>query len=187
MPRKKKEIVTEGNQDQPRKVGRPSIFTPKLADEICARIAMGNSLRKVCAADDMPDIVTVIAWCREKPQFSQQYDRACADRGNHLAEEALEIADETPETEPVRDKDGNIIDMRLHSAYVSWQKNRVDARKWFASKLAPKRFGDKVQTEVSGVDGNAIKVETVAVDVAELSPESRAALRAALLEAKSKR
>ncbi len=41
--------------------------------------------------------------------------------------------------------------------------------------------------EVSGPDGNAIKVETVAVDVAELSPESRAALRAALLEAKSKR
>ena len=182
MPRRKKEPETT----EPKPKGRPSIFTPALADEICTRIAEGNSLRKVCTADDMPDITTVIAWCREKPAFSQQYDRACADRGDYLAEEALEIADATPETEPVKDKDGNIVEMRLHGAYVTWQKNRVDARKWFASKLAPKRFGDKVQTEVSGPDGEAIKVETATVDVAALSPEARAALRAALLEAKSK-
>ena len=186
MPRKKKDTVSPEIAAEPKKMGRPSIFTGKLADQICARIAEGNSLRKVCAADDMPNIVTVIAWCREKPEFSKQYDRACVDRGNHLAEEALEIADETPETEPVRDKEGNIIDMKLHSAYVTWQKNRVDARRWFASKMSPKRFGDKVQTEVSGIDGSAIKVETVALDIASLSPESRAALKAALLEMKSK-
>jgi hypothetical protein len=52
--------------------------------------------------------------------------------------------------------------------------------------MSPKRFGDKVQTEVSGIDGSAIKVETVALDVASLTPESRAALKAALLEMKSK-
>ena len=186
MPKKKKDTVSPEIAAEPKKIGRPSIFTDKLADQICTRIALGNSLRKVCLADDMPDITTIIAWCREKPEFSKQYDRACVDRGNHLAEEALEIADQTPETEPVRDKAGEVIDMRLHSAYVAWQKNRVDARRWFASKMSPKRFGDKVQTEVSGVDGSAIKVETVALDVAILSPESRAALKAALLEMKSK-
>jgi hypothetical protein len=188
MPKKKKDLVTDSPEiaAEPKKIGRPSIFTDKLADQICTRIALGNSLRKVCLADDMPDITTIIAWCREKPEFSKQYDRACVDRGNHLAEEALEIADQTPETEPVRDKAGEVIDMKLHSAYVAWQKNRVDARRWFASKMSPKRFGDKVQTEVSGIDGSAIKVETVALDVAILSPESRAALKAALLEMKSK-
>ena len=188
MPKKKKDLVTVSPEiaAEPKKIGRPSIFTDKLADQICTRIALGNSLRKVCLADDMPDITTIIAWCREKPEFSKQYDRACVDRGNHLAEEALEIADQTPETEPVRDKAGEVIDMKLHSAYVAWQKNRVDARRWFASKMSPKRFGDKVQTEVSGIDGSAIKVETVALDVAILSPESRAALKAALLEMKSK-
>jgi hypothetical protein len=134
----------------------------------------------------MPDITTIIRWTRENKEFCQQYDRACIDRGNHLAEEALEIIDETPETEPVRDKEGNIIDMKLHPAYVQWQNNRVNTRKWFASKMSPKRFGDKVQTEVSGIDGSAIKVETVALDVASLTPESRAALKAALLEMKSK-
>jgi hypothetical protein len=203
MPRKKKDTITDQArglfvQDgelvtdspeiaaAPRSVGRPSKYTGNLADLICTRIALGNSLRKVCLADDMPDITTIIRWTRENKEFCQQYDRACVDRGNHLAEEALEIADQTPETEPVRDKDGEIIDMRLHSAYVSWQKNRVDARRWFASKMSPKRFGDKVQTEVSGIDGSAIQVETVALDVASLTPESRAALRAALLEVKSK-
>jgi len=186
MPKKKKDTDSPEIAAEPKKIGRPSIFTDKLADQICTRIALGNSLRKVCLADDMPDITTIIAWCREKPEFSKQYDRACVDRGNHLAEEALEIADQTPETEPVRDKAGEVIDMKLHSAYVAWQKNRVDARRWFASKMSPKRFGDKVQTEVSGIDGSAIKVETVALDVAILSPESRAALKAALLEMKSK-
>ena len=188
MPRKKKDIGTVSPEiaAEPRSVGRPSKYTGKLADEICTRIALGNSLRRVCRAADMPDITTIIRWTRENKEFCQQYDRACVDRGNHLAEEALEIADQTPETEPVLDKAGKIIDMKLHSAYVAWQKNRVDARRWFASKMSPKRFGDKVQTEVSGIDGSAIKVETVALDVAILSPESRAALKAALLEMKSK-
>lgn len=186
MPRKKKDLVTTGIEILPRKMGRPSKYTPELADEICSRIALGNSLRTICQADDMPNITTVIAWRREKPEFSKQYERAREDRGDWLAEDALEIIDQTPETEPVKDKDGNIIEMRLHSAYVTWQKNRVDARRWFASKLAPKGFGDKVQTEVSGPDGEAIKVSAVPLDVASLSPEARAALRAALLEAKSK-
>jgi hypothetical protein len=189
MPRKKKDLVTDSPEIAvaPRSVGRPSKYTGNLADLICTRIALGNSLRRVCLADDMPDITTIIRWTRENKEFCQQYDRACVDRGNHLAEEALEIADQTPETEPVKDKDGKVLDgMKLHSAYVAWQKNRVDARRWFASKMSPKRFGDKVQTEVSGIDGSAIKVETVALDVASLTPESRAALKAALLEMKSK-
>ena len=100
----------------------------------------------------------------------------------------MEIADQTPETEPVKDKDGKVLDgMKLHSAYVAWQKNRVDARRWFASKMSPKRFGDKVQTEVSGVDGGPIVTETTSINVSELSPDSRAALRAALVEAISKK
>jgi hypothetical protein len=189
MPRKKKDLVTYSPEiaAEPRSVGRPSKYTGKLADEICTRIALGNSLRKVCRADDMPDITTIIRWTRENKEFCQQYDRACIDRGNHLAEEALEIIDETPETEPVRDKEGNIIDMKLHPAYVQWQNNRVNTRKWFASKMSPKRFGDKVQTEVSGADGGPIVTETTSINVSELSPESRAALRAALVEAISKK
>ena len=40
----------------------------------------------------------------------------------------------------------------------------VDAREWLASKLAPKKYGDKVSTEVSGPDGGPIQTENTIVE-----------------------
>jgi hypothetical protein len=33
---------------------------------------------------------------------------------------------------------------------------RVDARKWFASKVAPKKYGDRAATELSGPNGEPL-------------------------------
>lgn len=160
----------------PAKTGRPSSFSQKVADEICRRIAEGESLRAICSRKGLPSLSTVFKWLTDFPSFSQQYARAREEQAETLAGEIVAIADETPEVEPVLDKDGNVIEMRLHPAYVSWQKNRVDARKWVAAKLKPKVYGDKVQTEVSGPEGGPI--ETV-----ELTPRE-VAQRAAFLLAK---
>lgn len=46
---------------------------------------------------------------------------------------------------------------RIDSAWVAWQRNRVDARKWVASKLKPKAYGERVQ--VAGDADSPIKVE----------------------------
>ncbi|MNR02332.1 hypothetical protein D3C85_1181780 [compost metagenome] len=37
---------------------------------------------------------------------------------------------------------------------------QVDVRKWLASKLAPKKYGDKVLQEVSGASSNVIQVHS---------------------------
>jgi hypothetical protein len=59
------------------------------------------------------------------------------------------------------------------STAVARNRLRVDARKWVAAKLLPKKYGDKVQQEVSGPDGGPIEVQTVRVElVRAANPDS---------------
>ncbi len=139
------------------RTGRPSIYSDKLAATICARIAEGESLRSICRDPAMPDMTTVFSWLASKPDFTQQYTRAREEQAEAFADEIVAIADETPELEEVRDREGNIVDMKLHSAYVQWQKNRIDARKWTASKLKPKKYGERLN--LAGDAESPIKVE----------------------------
>jgi hypothetical protein len=151
-------------------------YNDKLADRICVRIVEGESIRKICADPSMPGMTAVFSWLNQHEYFAKQYARAKEEQAEKFADEIVEIADETPEIEPVLDKNGEVVEMKISSAYVSWQKNRVDARKWIASKLKPKKYGDKVVSEISGLDGAPI--ETVA-----LSPDE-AARKAAFMLAK---
>ena len=139
------------------RTGRPSIYSDKLAATICSRIAEGESLRSICRDDAMPSIASVFLWLSQKPDFSEQYTRAREEQAEAFADEIVAIADETPELEEVLDRHGNVVDMKLHSAYVQWQKNRIDARKWTASKLKPKKYGERLN--LAGDAESPIKVE----------------------------
>ena len=85
---------------KPRKrpAGRPSLFTTELGDEICNRIADGESLRAICDAADMPDKVTVFRWllAEEHKDFSNRYIRARDIQADVLFDEIHQIAD-TPQ------------------------------------------------------------------------------------------
>lgn len=116
--------------------GRPSKYTEKIADEICFRISQGESLRKICEDKKMPCISAVITWRRENPEFMAQYTKAQEDRADHYADEIVEIADTAEDAAIAR--------------------LRVDARKWVASKLKSKAYGDKIQNEVTGADGGPV-------------------------------
>jgi hypothetical protein len=106
--------------------GRPSDFTPELGQLILERIAEGESLRKVCRADDLPSRETVRRWLRDDPEFRAQYALAREEQADAKFEEAWEIADAaTSET-------------------VQVARLKVDTIKWQASKLAPKVYGDKL-------------------------------------------
>ena len=74
--------------------GRPSIYTPEIAAEICGRMEAGESVRSICRSEDMPDEATVRLWARENREgFSAQYAMASETRMDCLADEILEIAD----------------------------------------------------------------------------------------------
>ena len=140
-------------------VGAPTTYTRHMASIICIRIAEGESLREIVKDTGMPDRSTVYDWLLRHPEFADQYARAREEQADTLADEIIAIADEQPEIIVVTDKKtGAVIEHKLDGAFLQWQKNRIEARKWTAMKLKPKKYGDRVAVE--GVEGGAaIKTE----------------------------
>jgi hypothetical protein len=123
-----------------KKLGRPAIFSPELAEHICAELACGRSLRSICRADDMPALRTIFYWLRTNPDFLHQYEMAKVESADALIEEILDIADDAS-GDYIEDDEGN---RKFNSENVQRSRLRVDARKWIASKLKPKRWGERV-------------------------------------------
>lgn len=125
-------------------VGRPTDFTQELADQICSELAEGKSLRSVCLASDMPDKSTVFRWLRSNEEFRDQYARAKEEAADALVEEMLDIADDaTNDYQVVKSKAGNEYPV-LNAEFAQRSRLRIDTRKWIASKLKPKKYGDRL-------------------------------------------
>lgn len=129
-----------------------SAYTLKIGDEICERLINGESLRKICSDECMPNTATVCRWLAKHEAFREQYARAREAQADTLADEILDIADDG-RNDTYQDEDGND---RTNHEVIARSKLRVDARKWLASKLAAKKYGDKVQQEHTGPDGAPI-------------------------------
>lgn len=144
-------------------VGRPSLYTPELAATVCARISAGESLRSVCRDESMPCTTTVMKWAREIPEFAQHYAKAREDLLEHWAEEITEIADDgSNDWMIVNDPDNP--GYRANGEHINRSRLRVDTRKWLLSKLAARKYGDKVTTEVSGPDGGPVEIKDMSND-----------------------
>lgn len=139
-----------------RKPGRPSSHTPKLAAAVCTHLMAGLSLRAIAKIDGMPSMATVIRWLHDDVGgFRAQYARAREAQAEILAEEVIEIADEAERTVTIewedRGKTRQVpVVVALDPAEVAHRKLRADARKWYASKVAPKKYGEHLN-----VDGQA--------------------------------
>lgn len=140
-------------------MGRPSDFTPDVGDLICERLADGESLRTICADESMPHRATVFRWLASNEAFRDQYAHAREEQAEALADDIVSISDEV-EVRSVTQ--GEEVVLALDPTAVARNRLRVDARKWVAAKLKPKKYGDKVAHEhegglsltvVTGVDG----------------------------------
>jgi uncharacterized protein (DUF2147 family) len=133
--------------------GRPSIYTEELATTICHRIAEGESLRSICVDENMPSASTICRWLldEEKKTFWEQYAHARNVQAELMFEELLEIADKS-------DKVVSSGAAKKSGAYANNQRLRVDTRKWYLSKVLPKKFGEKLDLTS---DGKAIKGNTI--------------------------
>lgn len=120
-------------------MGRPTTYTQDMGAHICERIADGESLKAICAHDDMPARSTVFKWLADQPGFSDMYVRARDEQADALADDMLAIADQY-------DKASEALNPDL----IQRAKLRIDTRKWIASKLKPKKYGEKQEIEHSG-------------------------------------
>lgn len=109
-------------------MGRPSSYTTEIAEKICEELATGRHLHIICKDDAWaPSERTVHRWLNEREDFRQLYARAREEQQEIFAAQVIEIADTEKDTAKAR--------------------NMMDARKWYASRVAPKKWGDKLEID----------------------------------------
>lgn len=144
-------------------MGRPSEFTQDIADAICERIADGESLRRICSGDGMPNKSTVFRWLMEREEFATKYARAREFQADGMADELTDIADtpllgvkkKTNEKGEVETTEGDMIEHR---------KLQISTRQWIAEKLKPKKYGQFKAVELTGADGGPVVIQATATD-----------------------
>jgi hypothetical protein len=134
--------------------GRPSIYSEKLADKICERLASGESLLSICKDEGFPHESTVRAWALDDREgFYTKYARAREIQAEVMADQILEIADDG--LNDFKEVDGRQV---VDQENIQRSKLRVDTRKWLMSKVLPKKYGDKVTTAITDGEGGPLKV-----------------------------
>ena len=126
-------------------MARSTEYRPEIASFICDRIANGESLRKICLDEDMPVCSTVFKWLIEQKLFSEQYARAREAQCDAFVEEIIAISDDSAQ-DTIETETGS----KPNSEWINRSRLRVDTRKWLMSKLAPKKYGERIQQEHSG-------------------------------------
>lgn len=146
-----------------------------IQDEVCRRLVEGESLRAICRAKGMPDKSTILRWLAADEDFRTQYAIARDMQAEALADEIIDISDDAgcDWTERLR-RDGT-VERVLDAEHVQRARLRVDARKWLAAKLSPKKYGDATLLKHADAEGRVVAMsETeIAVRVAALFETAR--------------
>ena len=146
--------------------GRPSKYTPEVVELICERVAthdMGLG-RLTALYSDIPDRVTINIWRRKYPEFRSKYAQAKHEQIEFLTEDILEIADDSRnDWMESCSEESDTKGWKINGDHIQRCRVRIDTRKWLASKLAPKIYGDKQVIENITADNEALKSELAAL------------------------
>ncbi len=152
-------------------MGRPTVRTEENAETICNRLIQGESLVEITNDPAMPGYTTILGWLQEDTGFRGKYAQARAIQAERMASEILTIADDGSNDTYV-DEEGN---KKVDYDNIARSRLRVDTRKWIASKLLPKVYGDKT-AEVN----NSVVVNNITIMSEEKRKEIQARCREAL-------
>jgi hypothetical protein len=142
-----------------------TVYTDALGEEIAIRMASGQSLNSICKLDHMPHISTVFDWIRKEPSFADKYTLAREHAAHALFDQMIDIADDCS-------KDV-LEDGTPNNAAIQRAKLQIDTRARVAGKLAPKVFGERVDTmPMVNVTNNSLTISS-----RDLSPDQRSQLR----------
>lgn len=130
--------------------GRPRVYDRQVADQILELLADGQSLQSICSQNGFPARSTVHIWVIDDVDgFSARYARARVAQAHALADDTLDIADDG-RNDWVQSNDPDNPGYRLNGEHIQRSRLRWDARRWAASKILPKVYGDKIEHEHTG-------------------------------------
>lgn len=133
-------------------------YRQRIVDMVCdVVISCDKGLDKICRAfqkdnPDFPDETTIRSWLRRDEELDKQYARAKNEQVEKLVEQIIDIADDDSLDMAFNDEGKPFVDHE----HIARSKLRVDTRKWIASKLKPKKYGDK--TTISGDEENPLQM-----------------------------
>lgn len=139
----------------PLKLNGQSWDKAKVMTILCQAIATSSaSIATILAAghegNDLPSYSTVALWLASDTDLSEQYARAKEAQAEHMAEEMLDIADNAQNDWMERlDKDEQGIGWQLNGDHVQRSRLRIEARKWLMGKLKPKKYGEKLDVDLT--------------------------------------
>lgn len=133
-----------------RNTNRPMEYDETLATRICSEIASTSKGIKTLVKDNpnWPSHNTIYKWIQTYPSFKELYTRAKAFQIEVLVDEIISIADDSSQDYIVSD-DGKLVCDHEH---IQRAKLKIDTRKWLASKLCPRLYGDKRADEEKSPD-----------------------------------
>jgi hypothetical protein len=121
-------------------MGRPSTFADEIFDQICDRLADGQTLSQICRDPQMPDRETVKRWTRNDDGRRRQYDMARQDGMDALADTIVDISWDTSNDTTTTER-GTAV---ANHEWIARSRLKVDTIKFLMSKINPARYGDKL-------------------------------------------
>jgi hypothetical protein len=157
--------------DAPRKrIGRPPKYTPQTGETVLRHLSHARPLSWIERQPGLPSAQTILRWMDPESTtfvtgFRERYARAREAAADHLAAEALAIADD-PTGDYITRYNAKGEEYEVPD-YENVQRSRlrVDTRKWAAAKFAPHKYGDRIVQEVTGPDGGPVQTASVVVDL----------------------
>lgn len=122
--------------------GRPTKYNEEIADKICKQLTEGKSLKRLIEDDNiMPHISTIFDWINSNQEFADKYARARKVQAEFFVDEIIDISDKGGR---YYDGEGNL---KIDATAIQRARLMVDTRKWYASKVLPKMYGDRLQVD----------------------------------------
>lgn len=134
-------------------------YTPEILDEIVERISLGEPLRQICRDNHMPHWTTVYDWIRDDEAFALRIARARDLGFDAIAEETLEIADDSRNdyVDRINEKTGQTTRV-FDAENVQRSKLRIETRLKLLAKWSPRKYGDRTAVELTGADGGPVQI-----------------------------
>ena len=110
--------------------------------EVHEWIESGKTLRAYCRQDGKPSYSTVYDWLEEDAEQNTRFARARGIGEDQIAQECLEIADNTQVGEIVTQKGDGSTEIK-QADMIEHRKLRIETRMKLLAKWNPKKYGDK--------------------------------------------